>query len=249
MLSPISLAFADAGLVIKFLVQDGDFDISQESLVQDGKMMISSAGGDPDKDALYDADLQTLYIINHAERSYYRIDQSVIDKAASIVESIAAVAESQRKVITDMLTMLSISTQESEYTPEQPAEIINTKELRTVANIVCLLYKQLRNGELEAELCMTSREKLSIMDKNYMTLESFYLFGSQLISRAGSILQNMGFLSPHLESPDLDGLPILIHMVSKQQKFSLVSVDQFDLPVSSFEIPAGYVQAAIPFIG
>ena len=245
-LSGITAIYADSsGRAIEFVVEEKGAAQSQVALIQDGKIVVRQAGGDPNLDILFDATTQTLFIIDHLNKSYYRIDQGVINKAASMIESLTAVAESQGGVLSDLLGTLGLSDEEQ----EAKIEIRRTEKILSAYNIDCRLYQQFRNENLETELCLSSREKLAALGDHYDTLDAFYVFGDKLLTHAGAILDNMGIVVPDFKKISEEGLPILAYVVSEKLKISLSSIREQTSPADYFRLPVGYVQTPIPFIG
>ena len=63
----------------------------------------------PGKDMLFDASMRTLFIVDHGDRSYYHIDQAVIDKAASLVEvAVPHRRGTSREFFADLLQTLGL---------------------------------------------------------------------------------------------------------------------------------------------
>jgi hypothetical protein len=240
-----AIAADSNGRAIEFLVEENGAVQSQVALVQGGKILIRQAGGDPNLDVLFDAAAQTLFIVDHLNKSYFRIDDNVINKAASMIESLTAVAESQGGVLSDLLGTLGFSEDEQ----EAKIEIRRTERILSAFKIDCRLYQQFRNDNLESELCISSRENLGALGDHYDTLEAFYAFGDKLLTHAGAILVNMGVVVPDLKKLSESGLPILVYVVAEKLKVSLSTIREQNSPIDYFLLPAGYVQTPIPFIG
>ena len=241
-----SLALGDStGRVIEFLIEDNGQNLQQFAMVQDGKISLRQAGGNPDQDILFDASINTLFIIDHLNKSYYRIDQNVIDKVASMIDSLSTVAESQQGVLSDLMQTLGLGEEDEDV----EIDIRDTKKTLSAANIQCRLFREYRNGKLESELCIAPRANLSSLGEHYTTLNAFYEFGDQLINQAGSILTNMGMTVPEIARLRNDGLPILVYMVKEKIKTGLTDIKKQNSATENFSLPAGYIQTPIPFIG
>jgi hypothetical protein len=233
------------GQIIEFLVQEKGVNLTQFAQIQDGRIVVENMGGDANSGLLFDAASMTLYIINHRDQSYYKIDQSVINKAGSMIDSLSAVAESQEGVLSDLMTTLGLSDEDANAS----FEIRKTENLLSSANIECQLFQQFRNKELESELCIAPKQGLNILGSNYETLDAFYVFGDRLAKKAGSILQNIGIGLPNLSKMGDGGLPILAYVVSEKLKISVTQIIPGHSDSSKFNLPSGYVQTPIPFIG
>ncbi len=240
-----SVVNADQGRAIEFLIEDNGTTLPQTALVQDGKVSVKQIGGDVNQDILFVAGSQTLFIIDHQAKSYYKIDQNVINKVASMVDSLSAVAGAQQGVVSDLLETLGLANEEGEVN----IQIVETNKTLSAANIDCKLFQEYRNGRLESELCLAEKNSLGGLGEAYSTLDSLYQFGNQLLNRAGSILSNMGMLIPKLTKLEKEGLPILLYMANEKIKTSLIRITNQTSAPENFLIPAGYTQTPIPFIG
>ncbi len=233
------------GRNVNFQIDQNGALFPQLAQVAENKVFVKGAGGDPELDLIFDEKTITLFVISHRSRSYYRIDENVISKAASMIESLSAVAESQGGVLSDLLDTLGISSEEE----ESRVEIVKTDTILSAANINCQLFQQFRNERLESELCIAPKNGLSALAEHYATLEAFYLFGDQLISKAGSILQNIGLGIPNLSKLGEGGLPIMAYVASEKLKISVTGVSPSIPQGGLFDLPAGYTEMPIPFLG
>jgi len=239
-------AFADgSGRLIEFTVDENGSVLPQVAKILDGNVSVQRAGGDPNLDLLFDSAEMTLFIIDHKNKSYYKIDQSVINKAASMLDSLSAVAESQEGVLSDLLGTLGIA----EDDEQTKIDIVKTDTVLATAGINCQLFQQLNNGKLQSELCIAPESGLGILGEHYQTMALFYQFGDSLMSKAGNILQNIGFGLPNLSRLGQGGLPIMAYVVEDNLKVNVFNI-QTDNPAKAlFELPQGYIQTPIPFIG
>jgi hypothetical protein len=243
--NPGSALGDSTGRVIDFLVEDNGQHLQQSAMVQDGKIAVRQVGGNPDQDILFDASINTLFIIDHLNKSYYKIDQNVIDKVSSMIDSLSTVAESQQGVLSDLMETLGLGREDEDI----EIDIRDTSKTLSAAKIECRLFREYRNGKLASELCIASRENLFSLGEHYSTLNSFYEFGDQLINRAGSILANMGMTVPDVTRLRNDGLPILMYMANEKIKTGLVRIKEENAAPDNFTLPSGYIQTPIPFIG
>ena len=233
------------GRLIEFTVDENGNAVSQTAKVFDGKVSVQRAGGDPNLDLLFNSAEMTLFIIDHRNKSYYKIDQGVINKAASMIESLSAVAESQEGVLSDLLGTLGLSEEDEQAN----IEVVKTDTILSTASINCQLFQQLNNGKLKSELCIAPESGLEILGEHYQTMALFYQFGDLLMSKAGSILQNIGFGMPNLSRLGEGGLPIMAYVAEDKLKISVVNIQADNPEEILFVLPQGYMQTPIPFIG
>lgn len=245
-LSSATTVLADQnGKRIDYEIDQSGSIVPQSAQISSGKVFVRGAGGDANLDLIFDEKIDTLYIINHRSRSYYRIDDNVINKAASMIESLSAVAESQSGVLSDLLGTLGIASENEAV----KIDVVKTDTVLTTANINCQLFQQFRNAQLSSELCIAPKAGLSELGHHYQTLEAFYLFGDRLITKAGSILENIGVQLPTLSRLGEGGLPIMAYVTAEKLKVSVTRISPSAPESGIFELPTGYTDTPIPFIG
>ncbi len=231
--------------MVDFVIEDNGQRLLQQALLQDRKICVEKVGGEPGKDMLFDASTRTLFIVDHGDRSYYHIDQEVIDKAASLVETVSRVVEDQKGVLADLFQTLGFSEESGDTMVVEE----DTRDTMTVADLRCTLFRQFRNGTLEWEMCVSSQDSLSALGAHYGTLNTFYVFGGQLLDRAGNLLSKMGVVLPRAWNPDPEGLPILVHSVEEGVSTRLVGIrNQEDLAADCLFLPSGYTRTPVPFV-
>ena len=238
------IAAEDQGNVIEFSISSNGSTQLQSALVQHGMISVRQVGGDITRDMLFESASRTLYIINHQQKNYMKIDQQVIDQVDSMVKSLSAVVDSQKGVLSDLLGSFGLGG--SDETGE--INMKNTGKQLRVSGVQCVLHQAYRNDQLETEVCIAAPESLRILGDNYATLQTFYLFSDQLLNRAGQILSSLGVVIPTLKMEQGGGLPVLVHSVREKMKTSLNHISSQQLQIERFALPNGYTEAAIPFI-
>lgn len=241
--NPTSVSADSGGRIIRFQIEDPNRVQAQYALVQNGKVFLKQAGGDPNLDLLFSAETRTLFIIDHRMQGYYKIDQDVVSKAVSMVESLSAIAVSQQGVISDLLNTFGLAEE------QQDIEIRETDKTLSAAGIACKLIRQYSNGKFETEVCIASAEDLSVLGGHYATLETFYMFGDHLLNHAGSVLSSMGMTIPTVSRLTDNGLPIMIYTTQGQIKVKLTEIIDQKSSQGYFLLPTDYRQIQIPFIG
>ena len=234
------------GRVVKFNIEDRGTVHSQVALVQNQKVFIQRAGGDANLDLLFEANTHTLFVINHQVRGYYKIDQNVVNKAASMIKSLSNVAESQQGVLSDLLNTFGLAVNEQ---ADVNIVVKETDKTLVAADVPCKLIQQYRNNKLQSELCVAAEQSLSKLGNHYDTFNEFYKFGDQMIKQAGNILSNMGMVVPNFAQLSDNGLPIMAYMAAEKIKIVLDEILDQTSDDKHFQIPQGYVQTPIPFIG
>ncbi len=244
----ISASQASTGRLIEFTITENGQVVEQFAHIQAGSVFLKQAGGDANTDLLFGsqgAEGAVLVIIDHQQKGYYKIDDAAVAKAAATIESLSAIAQGQKGVLSDLLGTLGL--------PENDAEvdikIVPTDTTRTIAGVNCKLIQQFKDGNLETDLCIAAKADLQTLGEHLHTLEIFYQFSNNLSSKAGTLLSTLGMTMPNLAALNSDdGLPVMAYVHNAALKVVVTAIKEADFPAENFTIPAGYTQTSIPFI-
>ncbi len=229
-LLPGTVVSADqSGQVAVFRIDEPDTVILQTVIVQDERVKLKQAGGDPDLDLLFDARFGVMFLIDHGHESIYRFDRGVLDRIETITE-VLGLADARPDAVG-----------ETRYMRE-------TGEVRNVGEIHCSVFQQMDRRTLESEWCMATREGLAVLGRNYETLEVFYRFGDRLLTQAAVIFQAIGISVPQIRKPDTEGLPVQVLTRSGTLRISLKRIREQAHPLEFFMLPASYREIPIPFV-
>ncbi|RJS92882.1 hypothetical protein [Salinisphaera sp. Q1T1-3] len=104
-----------------------------------------------------------------------------------------------------------------------------------VANVPCVVYQIIRDGQPADTMCVASADALGISKDGFGTVRSMF-----------SLLQNMlkgtGLEGIGLPYQSLSGMPVrFVDGISGEQR-ALVSVSHQDIPNSRFQVPQSYVE-------
>ena len=238
-----SAAFAQTGHLVEFQLQAPDFNQTQVALVQNGKVLVKRVGGNPKRDMLFDSVIEEMYVIDHHQKTFTRIDHALINQVGSIMESMSDLANSEQGVVADLLKSLGVSGE-----PESPVSVSKTDIELKIAGIDCQVVQFFRSEQMISELCSAQLTDIPL-GEDLITMQKLYAFGEKLRSRADKILQVFAVNVPHIKMSSDQVLPIALHSTADGMKTTLRHIRESKTPETEFQLPANYQEATIPFLG
>lgn len=229
--------------MVNFIVEDGGQVVDQTAQVTAKKILIKASGGDPQRDLLFDVQAQTLFLIEHRDRSFLQIDNKTIDEVAALVDSISGVVESQQGVLSDLLSTFGISGE----SPQPAAKLTDSGRELSIGGLPCQLHQAHQDGKLTFELCLAENRALNLRPEEFTALREFFLFSSRLQNKAGRLLSVLGLELPKMDLVDKRGLPLGMHSPAQQLKVRVSKIDATATP-SPIALPAGYTRSELPLI-
>lgn len=228
---------------IKFVVEERGRVVEQVAQVTAASIFIKSVGGDQQRDLLFDVSSQSLFVIEHRDRSYLQIDNQTIDEVSALIDSVSGVVESQQGVLSDLLSTFGLSEE-----PELPvAELRDSGKQLSIGGYSCQLHQAHLEGELNFELCVANNQALNLRTEEYSALQEFFVFSNRLQNKAGKLLSVLGLNLPKMNLSETDGLPIGMHSPLQGLKVRISAIDS-DLTPTPRSIPSGYSRSEIPLI-
>lgn len=226
---------ANAAKELTFSIEQGGSKSHQSAHVDQGKVYFKSLNGDANQDALYDHDLQTLYVIQHADKSYYKIDEALIQQVSSTLDSLSQLAA--QNGLSDLLGKAGLGAASA-------PEVRQTDKALQVAGIDCQVIRVLVDNNPQSELCVANKASLSVLGEDYATLDGLFAFSEKLASRANKLMSSIGFNVASFARPSVGGLPIAGYSFLDQSQSKLVKITEVD--GIELGLPDGYSQLRMP---
>ncbi len=228
---------------VKFVVEERGQVVNQVAQVTTTKVFIKASGGDPQRDLLFDASRQTLFVVEHRDRSYLQIDNQTIDEVAALIDSASGVVESQQGVLSDLLSTFGLSGE-----PEKPiAELRDSGRQLNIGGYSCQLHQAHLEGKLNFEICVADNQALNLRPEEFSALREFLLFSNRLQNKADKLLSVLGLDLPKMNLNQSSGLPIGMHSPSQGLKVRISAIDAEVIP-PAHSLPSGYTRSEIPLI-
>ncbi|MGI9319314.1 MAG: hypothetical protein ACR2QW_18445 [bacterium] len=228
---------------VKFIIEDRGQVVNQTAQIADTTIFVKATGGDPQRDLMFDARRDILYLIEHRDRSFLQIDNQTIDEVAALVDSVSGVVESQQGVLSDLLSTFGIDGE-----PEKPAAALRDSGRQlSIGGYPCQLHQAHVDSDLQFEICVAGNQTLNLLPEDFTTLRKFLIFSNRLQSRAGKLLTVLGLSLPRMDLMKTEELPIGLHAPAKGLKVRVTSIDP-EVSPSTQSIPPGYTRSTIPLL-
>jgi hypothetical protein len=192
----------------------------------------------------------TIYAINHQDKSYYAMDRESMKRIAEQLNPALKMLQEQMKNMTpeqraQMEKMMGGSLPPGLGEPEKKTEIKRTTRTDKISGFGCSYVQVLEAGVLTDEMCVAPSKSLKGADE-LMTAAT----------RMGEIMREMMSTmdAPWLKQiaekqvqnfSELGGIPVMsrhFEAGSPQSETTLTSIRSEALAASLFEIPAGYTK-------
>jgi hypothetical protein len=201
---------------------------------------------------LYDSGRDSLFIIEHAKRSYSELDRQTVDglagQAAGVRDAITGnTTPEQQQQLASMLESVGL---QGFATPANKVvtRMVKTPENRNVGGFDCNVVRVYRNDQLNTVMCVASRSTLRMSERDYQAVRSMLAYANYLAGHAEDILGNIGATLPNVDVDKLDGLPIAVTDLDDGVTVVLARLVQAQDRPGGPGLPAGYQETALPSI-
>lgn len=228
---------------IEYAISDGGKLIRQTASVSKDSLIVRAAGGDRDKDVIFDAKSDILFVVNHRNRSYFQIDNRTIDQAAAMMESIANTMASSRGVVAEIFGVPVGDSQTSSL-----ASTIDSGRTLKVGGYPCQLHRTQIEATMVSEICIAEEKSLKLTAGDIKTLRAFFAFSNRLMLRAGTLLTVIGMELPRMTLDAASGLPIALYIAKHDREVRVTRINNAMDNTEPAAVPKEYTRAQIPFI-
>lgn len=192
---------------------------------------------DDDSIMLYQADTDTLTVINTDDREYTVLDpaarQQLKEKMSAAMAEMKAKLKDMppeaRQMMQGMMGGLMNSVKPS---------VQKTGQQQTVGSYDCSIVKIMMGGEVATELCIASADEVGISEGDYQAMQKM---GASMQQMAEAVLQGLG--ADFSAMGELGGVAVSIR--DEDSQALLTSVSDSAIPASKFKVPAGYTRKSL----
>jgi hypothetical protein len=185
--------------------------------------------------ALYDAEQDTVSIVDDGKKEYSVVDQATVAQLAAVLAEqrtqlqamLKTMPASQRKQMEQMMGQVLSA---DSYSPE----LKDGKGKKTIAGLECKPREVFVNGEHKQSVCVVDSSKLGIGTAELATMTSLFDMFSKM---------PIGPKQPSLEQ--FGGVPIEISSPGGGPQQTLVSVSHDSIPADQFTVPAKYFRRSL----
>ncbi len=246
-----------AGTIVEFEILNAGQTQVQSAHIHEGFVSIKNPGDTNNVDALYQREYDRVFIIEHDKQSYMIINEAKVDEFTAQARGMMAIVQAQMEGMSDEQRAEMQKTMENmgmdglmnntEATPVP--EYRQTSEQRDVNGYSCQVIQVFKNQQLDTEMCVASRDSLSMADDDYDTLKAMHHLAQRMAAKASVFMAGMGGTFPDLATGEIDGLPVTVHDNDDNITVTLRSINEAEIDPSRLGVPKGYTESALPTLG
>ena len=221
--------------------------------IKDGRILVKAADGDGNRDYLYSASPEQLFVIDHHKRSAMSLDENQINRLAKqseavqpllqgFGEQIAKLNPKQRAKWEGILGgKVSLDTIAAAAQPPEPVHIVKAKGGRKVEGIACEQRNVFQGKTQTAEFCLADPAKLDMSAADYATLRSLLGFLERLVGKTQGLAKQFGVSLPDIDLRELEGVPVeLSDMSGSKWSLRFKRLLAQDVAAAWMQVPEGY---------
>jgi len=206
---------------------------------------------------IYRGDLDLVWIVDHRDRSFVRIDRATMEElsrrmAEAKAELRARLAAMPPELRTSMEGLLG-KAPVPEAEEEAGISLHETGRTGWMVGLDCTEVELRRREETIAVACTADWESAGVEPESFRPIGELGSFLHQTLSVV-PVLPDVSIRPGELDALDvigrLEGVPLRIRVLEAGapiREIRVTSIEQKDFEGKSFEVPAGYQQAAVPF--
>ena len=243
---------AHAATTISFMLKQVDQpqDVAQAAYIDEGKLLIKAAGGDPNFDLLFQQANETMTIIDHTEKTTLDIDAKKVETLANQAEGMMDVirqqlstqmenmSEEQREQVQQMIENLGGGQLMTETPPTQP------KTFKDVGIQKINGYTCHEGNDKVSEICTAQPADIGIPSEDYAVIQAMQVMSQKLRDQTAKISAQLGQNVPQFGDTSAPGVPI--QMKDKAGNTMTVTLVQAGIAGTSLTKPVGYMPKQMP---
>ncbi len=235
----VLLQSASAGERLEYKVKQASSQERVTLYVQGPNVRILSSA-DKASAVLYNADKRQIHILNHSEQSITTLDQSSLERLASLAQGMGEIANSQGSVLGDILKTFGL---ESELGEGSKIDIKTLSGEKTYSGQRCEVQQVFSDGQLSTQICLAKSLRMQPAEKK--TLDSLTQFAQLLLRQGQVIMTQFNLPIPLLPETALQGTPVYIDDVTSKTIATLVGFKRIDVLPAQFALPEGYSRTVL----
>lgn len=249
----VTATAAQAG---SFIVMDvGTASARHESTawVDTGRIAITQSN--MDGYMLFDKATSTVTMVDHAQKSYVRMDEAKIERIvgmasgvmgamAGALESLQNLPEAQRKAAEDMMKNMGLGVPAGQSGKKV---VTPTEELRTVNGVRCKMHNVMSNGAAVSQACIASAAQTGIESADWETIQSMRKMWIKFADRATPLIEKFGAGLPDISAVGVDGLPVMLIRGGKPEML-VRTIGRGKAPANVMSVPSSYSEKNLPLM-
>lgn len=206
---------------------------------------------------IYRGDLDLVWIVDHRDRSFVRIDRATMDElsrrmADAKAELRARLAEMPPELRAAMARVMGRAA-DPKADQDRPIRVQETGKTERLNDVACAEVELRRGEEKIATACTADWESVAVEPESFRPIREIGSFLHRPLSVA-PVFPDQSVRLDELDALDaigrLEGVPLRIRVFEAGvaiREIRITSIERKDFAGETFEIPAGYQQAAVPF--
>ncbi len=251
--SLFATCLAHAGSFIVMDVGTATSHHESTAWVDTGKIAITQSN--MDGYMLFDKASNTVTMVDHAQKSFVRMDEAKIERIvgmasgvmgamASAMGSLQNLPEAQRKAAEDMMKNMGLGAPAGQATKKV---VTPTQEQRTVNGVRCKMHNVMSNGAAVSQACIASAAQTGIAPADWETIQSMRKMWIKFADRATPLIEKFGTGLPDISAVGVDGLPVMVIRGGKPELL-VRTIGRGKAPQNVMSVPSGYREKSLPIM-
>lgn len=249
---------AAAATSIDFMLQQAGQtgDIAQTAYIDQGRILIRGAGGDPAMDLLFQQAGETMTVINHLDKTTLDIDAAKVATLTNqiggmmdivkqqVAKQMENMSEQEREKLEQMLAnMGGGSLLPAEQAPA-PARTYKGAGARTINGFDCEQTDVYEGENKVSEVCTAEPGDLGIPTTDSVVIDAMQAMSRKLIDQTARISEQMGQNIPQFGDAEVPGIPV--RMTDEAGNSMTITRIQSGIGDASLDKPEGYAVKPMP---
>lgn len=232
-------------------------EVAQSAYIDDGKVLIKAAGGDPNYDLLFEQANETMTIIDHNEKTTLDINAQKVAALANQAQGMMDIvrqqlmlemedmSEEQRQKVETMIASLGGGQLMQVPPPPQP-KAIKDIGAQTINGYSCQKMEVWEGDDKISEVCTAKPEEVGIPAEDYGVIQAMQAMSQKLREQTAKISTQMGQNVPQFGHTETPGVPV--QMKDKSGNTMTITQVQSGIGDASLSKPEGYTPKQMPTI-
>ncbi len=232
---------AHAATELKFAVKQNQQLDELSFYVRDHQVLIGQAAS-ARNGVLFNAKDHSLLILDHARKTFTRLDQASLSQMAQMVQSVGELAKVQGGILGDLFESLGL---ESDLGKKNEIVYTDKNETIKIGGLDCQVMEVSKDSVLQTRMCVTDTLPLSSLEAD--TLRSLIQFGQRVADQAGGLIQKFGVTIPTLPQESFENFIIGVDTFDENKiNARLTEIKAAQLLDEDFSVPSDYQEKTLP---
>ena len=206
---------------------------------------------------VYRADLDQAWVLDHRDRSFFRVSRAAMEDLSRRMGEAKAELGARLEAMSPELRAAMERTLGTTLGGPEPAKPVALSVRKTgreerVSGVRCAELELRRGEEILAVVCSADWKSAAVEPETLRPIQKLGPFVRSILS-VTSVFRDVAVRADDLDVLDaigrLDGVPVRIQVLDTGRpirEITVTSIERRSFAGNTFEIPAGYQQAALP---